>query len=328
MYNTLLFSLASDNLWLNAVLIIAGIAVVIWGADRMTEGATRIAERLKVPQVVIGLTIVAFGTSMPEFCVSLVSALKNTADLAIGNVIGSNIFNTLLIVGASALVAPITILKKTVRRDMAFSFIASLALMLMIVLTGEISRLSAALLFAGLIIFMYTMIRDARKEKTETSAIPSEERVKEHPMLVSVGLVILGLVCLVAGSNVFVDNATAVAQSLGVSEAVIGLTIVAGGTSMPELATSVVAARKGQSGIAIGNVLGSNVMNILFILGVTGLISPMQVNGITIVDLITLILSMLVLWLFSATKLTVERWEGGILLALFTGYMAWLFMNI
>lgn len=320
-----LFSLAASSLWLNALLIIAGIAVVLWGADRMTAGAVRIAEKLGIPPIVIGLTIVALGTSMPEFCVSLVSAIKGTSDLAVGNVVGSNIFNTLLIVGAAAMVAPIGILPTTVRRDMPFSLVASVVLMVMIMLSGHISRLYAAVLFAGFLLFMFIMLRDAKgKGNSDNTQTASSQGGVGSGLL----LVLLGLACLVAGSNIFVDNATAVAQSLGVSEAVIGLTIVAGGTSMPELATSVVAARKGESEIAIGNVLGSNVMNILFILGATGLITPMQVNGITLVDLTVLAGSMLVLWLFSFTKYKVERWEGVVLTTIYAGYMAWLLLSI
>lgn len=323
--NILLLSLAPSQLWLNLVLIVVGVAVVVWGADRMTEGSVAIAERLKVPKLVIGLTIVALGTSMPEFFVSLVSALKGTSDLAVGNVVGSNIFNTLLIVGVAALVTPIAIDRITVKRDMPVATLASLFLFVIVVSTHSISRFSAAVLLAGLFAFMYLMLRDARKKKNDNTA---DEPERQRPVWLSIAYVLIGLTCLVVGGNVFVDNATAIAQSFGVSEAVIGLTIVAGGTSMPELATSVVAARKGQSEIAIGNVLGSNVINILFILGTTGMISPMQVNEITTVDLAMLIASIVLLYLFSFTKLKVERWEGGVLTAVFAVYMAWLLMNV
>ena len=305
----------------NILMIIAGVVLVLWGADRLTDGAVALAERMQIPQIVIGLTIVALGTSAPEFCVSLVSALKGTADLAVGNVVGSNIFNTMLIVGVAAMVAPMTILPSTVRKDVPVALLASVALTVMVLMDGDLSRVDAALLFVGFLAFMWVTLRGAKG----SHAIEQEQAApRGYSVLKSVGLLVLGLACLVVGSNIFVDGATSVAQTLGVSEAVIGLTIVAGGTSLPELATSVVAARKGNSGIAIGNVLGSNVLNILLILGAAGLICPMQVQGITLVDFAMMTGSVLLLWLFSYTKLTVARWEGAVLTVLFFGYMAWL----
>ena len=305
----------------NILMIIAGVVIVLWGADRLTDGAVALAERMQIPQIVIGLTIVALGTSAPEFCVSLVSALKGTADLAVGNVVGSNIFNTMLIVGVAAMVAPMTILPSTIRKDVPVALVASVALTVMVLMDGDLSRVDAALLFVGFLAFMWITLRGAKG----SHAIEQEQAApRGYSVLKSLLLLALGLACLVVGSNIFVDGAANVAQELGVSEAVIGLTIVAGGTSLPELATSVVAARKGNSGIAIGNVLGSNVMNILLILGGAGLISPMVVKGITIVDFTVMTGSMLLLWLFSYTKLTVARWEGAVLTAIFLGYMGWL----
>ena len=305
----------------NILMIVAGVVLVLWGADRLTDGAVALAERMEIPQIVIGLTIVALGTSAPEFCVSLVSALKGTADLAVGNVVGSNIFNAMLIVGVAAMVAPMTILPSTVRKDVPVALLASVALTVMVLMDGNLSRVDAALLFVGFLAFMWVTLRGAKG----SHAIEQEQAApRGYSVLKSVGLLVLGLACLVVGSNIFVDGATSVAQTLGVSEAVIGLTIVAGGTSLPELATSVVAARKGNSGIAIGNVLGSNVLNILLILGAAGLICPMQVQGITLVDFAMMTISVLLLWLFSYTKLTVARWEGAVLTAIFLGYMGWL----
>ena len=305
----------------NILMIIAGVVLVLWGADRLTDGAVALAERMQIPQIVIGLTIVALGTSAPEFCVSLVSALKGTADLAVGNVVGSNIFNTMLIVGVAAMVAPMTILPSTIKKDVPVALVASVALTVMVLMDGDLSRVDAALLFVGFLAFMWITLRGAKG----SHAIEQEQVApRGYSVLKSLLLLALGLACLVVGSNIFVDGAANVAQELGVSEAVIGLTIVAGGTSLPELATSVVAARKGNSGIAIGNVLGSNVLNILLILGAAGLICPMQVQGITLVDFAMMTGSVLLLWLFSYTKLTVARWEGAVLTVLFLGYMTWL----
>lgn len=289
---------------------------MLWGADRLTDGAVAVAEKMKMPQIVIGLTIVAMGTSMPEFCVSLISALKGTSDLAVGNIVGSNIFNTLLIVGVSALVAPMSIMKTTVRKDIPFALVAS-ALLLIMCLDGDISRIDAAILFVMFLIFMYITLRGAKAQGTDLE----EKEKKPMATWLSIVWILVGLACLIGGSNLFVDGATAVATKLGVSEAVIGLTIVAGGTSLPELATSVVSARKGNSGIAIGNVLGSNVFNILAILGLTGVISPMTLKGITMTDLSMMVISIILIWLFSFTKYKIERWEGAILTAVFVGYI-------
>lgn len=309
---------------LNILYIIIGVAVVLWGADRLTDGAVGLAAKMNIPQIVIGLTVVAMGTSMPEFFVSLVSAINGTPDLAVGNVVGSNIFNVLLIVGTAAVVAPMVISKTTVKKDIPFAVLASV-LLFVFGLDNYISRIDAAILSVVFIIFMIYTVRTGIKGAAENKqSSDSEPNKKPMPVWKAILFVLLGLACLIFGSNLFVNAATEVATELGVSQAIIGLTIVAGGTSLPELATSVVAARKGESAIAMGNVIGSNAMNILMILGVTGLICPMQVNGITMIDLGVLLLSITLLWLFSFTKYKVERWEGAVMLALFAGYMSWL----
>ena len=305
------------------VFIIVGVALVLWGADRMTDGAVAIAQRMRIPQIVIGLTIVAMGTSMPEFFVSLTSALKGTSDIAVGNVVGSNIFNTLLIVGVAAMVVPMTIMKSTVKRDMPWSVVAML-LLAVFSINHSVSRWEAAILFVLFVAFVTYTVVSARKNKISEE---TDEGAKSYSPLMAACLIVLGLTCLIVGSNLFVDAATRVAQTLGVSEAVIGLTIVAGGTSLPELATSVVAARKGQSAIAIGNVIGSNIFNVLMIVGITGLVYPMNIQGITIVDLSVFVGSIFLLWAFSYTKYKVERWEGAVLTTIFLAYMTYLIVN-
>lgn len=324
---------------LNALWIVVGVVLVLWGADRLTEGAVAVAERLRVPQIVIGLTIVALGTSMPEFCVSVVSALKGTPDLAVGNVVGSNIFNALLIVGVAALVAPMTILRSTVFKDVPCALVASVVLLMMCQNDWVITRLDGAILFVFLLVFMRLTIKGATSAQPAPQAAQGEttqgqtaqeaaadEASAKQPMKgwLAVLWMVVGLAALIGGSNLFVGGATEVARALNVSDAVIGLTIVAGGTSLPELATSVVAAKKGNSGIAIGNVLGSNVLNILFILGLTGMISPMHIEGITNVDLYMMLVSTIMIWFFSFTKYTIERWEGAVLVLTFGGYMWYL----
>lgn len=324
---------------LNALWIVVGVVLVLWGADRLTEGAVAVAERLRVPQIVIGLTIVALGTSMPELCVSVVSALKDTPDLAVGNVVGSNIFNALLIVGVAALVAPMTILRSTVFKDVPCALVASVVLLMMCQNDWVITRLDGAILFVFFLVFMRLTIKGATSAQPVAQPVQGEptqgqtaqeaaadEASAKQPMkgwLAGLWMVV-GLAALIGGSNLFVGGATEVARALNVSDAVIGLTIVAGGTSLPELATSVVAAKKGNSGIAIGNVLGSNVLNILFILGLTGMISPMHIEGITNVDLYMMLVSTIMIWFFSFTKYTIERWEGAVLVLTFGGYMWYL----
>lgn len=315
------------DMLLNIIMIVGGVALVLWGADRLTDGAVAIASRMGVPQIVIGLTIVAMGTSMPEFCVSMVSAINGTTAMAVGNVIGSNIFNSLLIVGVAAMLAPITILVSTVRKDIPFALLAS-SLLVVLCVDGDVSRFDGAVLFLLFIAFMYITLKGVGNKK-EASAETAENQVDNGGSTwKSILWIVVGLACLVGGSEVFVNGASAVAKAWGVSDAVIGLTVVAMGTSLPELATTAVSARKGDSGIAIGNVLGSNVFNILMVLGLTGVICPMGIEGITRIDLVLLVGSMVMLWLFSFTKLTIQRWEGVVLTVVFLSYIVWLIASI
>lgn len=304
--------------------LIVGIVAVLWGADRFTDGAGALARRMNVPQIVIGLTIVAFGTSMPELCISLMSALKGSAGLAVGNIVGSNIFNALAIVGCAALVAPISVRKSTVQKDIPFAVGSSVLLTCILLICGGLPRTGGALLLLGFVLFMIYTMRLARKGQSEPE---DSARDKEYSVVKCGLFILIGLACLVVGSHVFVDGATDVAVRLHVSESVIGLTIVACGTSLPELATSVVAARKGQSGIAIGNVIGSNVFNVLMILGITGLICPLPAMGVTVTDLAVFVGSILLLWLMSFTKYRIERWEGAVLVVLFLIYIVWLVLK-
>ena len=310
---------------MDIIAIIIGIALVLWGADRLTDGAVAVAQRMGIPQIVIGLTIVAFGTSMPEFCSSLVSALNHQPGMAVGNVVGSNIFNALLIVGAAAIVAPITILPSTVKKDIPFALISSVLLVMLCGFDGKIQWYDAVIMLVFFIIFMYMTLKEAKSGKIQEEE--SETRKKPMSKLMSIVWIVVGLACLIGGSTIFVNGASSLAAALGVDPAIIGLTIVAMGTSLPELATSVVSASKGNSGIAIGNVLGSNVLNILFILGVTGVIYPLDIQGITTLDLSVMVIAMILLWLFSYTKHRIERWEGVVLVLVFAAYMFVLIKN-
>ena len=317
-------------MFVTVLLALVGIAMVMLGARGLTDGASAVAHRLSVPPIVVGLTVVALGTSAPEFFISLTSVLRGTTDIAVGNVVGSNIFNTLLIVGVAAIAAPMILAKSTVMREIPVGLGAT-ALLFVLTIDREISRLDAALLFLAFLAFMVYTVRKAlhgRRASREAHVAEDTSAIRPMAWWKAFTLIILGLVGLVWGSDLFVDASVRIARYLAVSDAVIGLTIVAGGTSLPELATSVVAARRGHSEIAIGNVIGSNVFNILLILGFTGLISPLRLYEITMVDFAVLIGSALVLWIFSYTRFTIERWEGGVLTAGFLAYMSWLLFNV
>ena len=295
--------------------------MVLYGADRLTEGASALARRMNVPEIIIGLTIVAAGTSAPELFVSLVSAMKGTPDLAVGNVVGSNTMNCMLIVGCAAMVAPMTISRSTVKKDIPFSVGASLLLMLL-ALNSFLGRLDGIILLLGFAAFMAYTLRQAKTDHAD------EVQVETSPIWKNILFLLGGLLLLIVGSNVFVGHASNLALALGVSEGVVGLTVVAGGTSLPELATSVVAARKGQSAIAIGNVIGSNVFNILLILGLTATISPLEITGITTIDMAVMLISVTLVWLFSFTRFTVERWEGAVLVGGYLIYLCWLITSL
>ena len=320
-------------------MIIIGIALVLWGADRLVKGASDAARQLNVPEIVIGLTIVAAGTSAPELFVSLVSALKGTPDLAVGNVLGSNIFNTMLIVGCSAVLAPLAVNPTTVKKDIPFAVGASLLLFILCfddmqsahLWGNEISRSDGLVLLLGFLAFMFYAFSMARKSgelKPRQEYLGEEEEkmpINYRQLGISALWMLLGLACLIFGSEIFVDGATYVAHRYGVRQSVIGLTIVAGGTSLPELATSVVAALRGKASLAIGNAIGSNVFNILLVLGLTSVICPMRIMGITIIDLMMMLVSIGILWIFAYTKYFVSRREGVLMVLGFLAYMCWLF---
>lgn len=303
--------------------IILGVWCVLKGADYLTEGAAAVARRMHIPEMIIGLTIVAAGTSAPELFVSVVSALKGTSDMAVGNVVGSNIMNTMLIVGVAAMVAPMKISKNTVKKDLPFTVAASM-LLLFLAFDHFLGHVGGFMLLAGFALFMAYSIYSASRSPEHDS----NDQVAQMSKLKSAIFVLGGLLLLIVGSNVFVDHASQLAFSMGISEGVVGLTVVAGGTSLPELATTVVAARKGQSALAIGNVIGSNVFNILLILGLTATIHPLQIEGITTIDMAVMLLSVSFVWIFCFTRLKVERWEGATLLVGYLAYLIWLIVSL
>ena len=318
------------------ILAIVGIALVLFGADKLTDGSVGLARRFSIPEMVIGLTVVAFGTSLPEFVVSLMSALQGSADMSIGNIIGSNLFNTLMIVGITAAIAPIAVRKSTIYKDIPFTILASVVL---IALAADhaldsatpqdlLTRSDGIALLGFFAVFMAYTFAIANPSPQTTEALMENSSAPGMPVWKVALFIVGGLVGLVLGGELFVRGASSIARSLGVSDAVVGLTLVAGGTSLPELATSVVAARKGNGGIAIGNVIGSNLFNIFWILGFCSTITPMHVTGIRTVDFVMLLVSALLFWFFAKTQRTILRWEGVVLVAVYVGYLAWLISNV
>ncbi len=314
---------------LDILFVVVGAAMVLFGADRLTDGAVAIARRFGLPEIVIGLTIVALGTSLPEFIVSLVSAINGSGDMSIGNIVGSNIFNTMLIVGATAIVLPISVAPSTVSKDIPFMLLASVAVPALALdalisdgSTNMLDRGDGIALLGFMAVFITYTLAMAKRDKQPVEATAGTALL--IPLWRAMLYIVFGLAGLILGGEAFVDGATGIARSLGVSDAVIGLTLVAGGTSLPELATSIVAARKGQSDIAIGNVIGSNMFNAFGILGACSLFTPLAVGGVSWVDFAMLAIGTALFWLFARTQLKVLRWEGGVLVAVFLIYMSWL----
>lgn len=331
---------------MNILFLIGGLLLILLGANGLTDGASSVAKRFRIPDIVIGLTIVAFGTSTPELAVSVSSAIKGSADIAIGNVVGSNIFNALMIVGVTALVAPIAVTRNTLLKEIPLCILASLALGVVIndvALDGGfenvVSITDGLLLLCFFAIFLSYTFAIARQPATPVpaegealrteQAAGGEEEIKVMPVWKSTLFIVGGLAGLVAGGNFFVEGASGIARALGVSESVIGLTLVAGGTSLPELATSVVAALKKNPEIAIGNVVGSNLFNI-FVLGCSASITPLHVVGINNFDVAVLILSAVLLWLFGVFfgKRTITRIEGSILVLCYVAYTTFLVVSL
>lgn len=314
---------------LDIVFLIGGLALILLGANGLTDGAAAVAKRFHISDLVIGLTIVALGTSAPELVISTMAALGGSAEMAIGNVVGSNIFNVLAIIGVTAMAMPIKVGEGTMSKEIPLVILCSFVLAFMandVILDGGsrniISRIDGLVLLGFFLIFMRYTFAIARSGNAEEE----ETKIKEMPIWKSALFIAGGLAGLIYGGQLFVDGASGIASSLGVSESIIGLTIVAGGTSLPELATSVTAALKKNPGIAIGNVIGSNLFNILFVLGCSATISPLSMGGINNVDMAVLIGSAILFWLVGwfFKKRTITRVEGALLVICYIAYTAYL----
>lgn len=313
---------------LSFILLIIGFVLLVKGADFFVDGSSSIAKLLKIPSIVIGLTIVAFGTSAPEAAVSIIAGLEKSNDIAVGNVIGSNMFNLLVVVGVSAAISPISINDLIIKRDYPFMLVITAVLMVMaydVVLGGGsanvISRGEAFTMLFLMGIYMYSVITAALKSRKEN--IGGEEHTPSYGVGKSLLFTIGGLAGIIIGGQLVVESASAIATGFGMSETLVGLTIVAVGTSLPELVTSIVAAKKGESDIAIGNVVGSNIFNILFVLAVSAAITPMNINAQVLTDLLILMAVTLGAYAFCVTKKMVSRAEGVILTVAYAGYLTY-----
>ena len=316
------------SLWLAILLLVIGFALLIWGADFFVDGASRVAARLKIPQIVIGLTIVAFGTSAPEAAVSISAGLKGSADLAVSNVVGSNILNIGIILGVSALITPLAVQKGTRKFEMPYVMIVTVILMLLGMFDGKLGWVDGLILWAGMILFLVYLLNVAKKGKAEVQEEEQNEKKKKAPLIWLIAKILIGGVAIVFGSDFAVDGATAIATSVGWSERLIGLTIVSLGTSLPELVTSVIAAIKKNADIAIGNIVGSNIFNILFVLGTTALITPVAYTEAFIIDnIVAFVIAALLLVLVLNKNCKLKRVGGGILLASYVIYFVYLMIN-
>lgn len=312
------------------IILILGFVLLIKGADIFVDAASNIAKKFKIPSIIVGLTIVSLGTSAPELAVSLISSMEGSNGIAIGNVLGSNIFNTLMVLGITAIIMPILIKKSTMFKDYLVNIVVSLGLLILTFgrilfnKEAELSRLSGIILLIGCIIYTFYLIKTAKNSDAEEE----EEDRNDYKIGASIVKIIIGIIGIVVGGNLVVNSSSSIAYSFGLSDKLVGLTIVAMGTSLPELVTSIIAAIKGENDIAIGNVLGSNIFNILLILGVSSTINPILVSSSLIVDMIFLIFISIVLGIFMFTgkkeKLSLGKIEGLVLVLLYICYMVFI----
>lgn len=300
---------------------------LVKGADIFVDAACNLSAKLRIPAYIIGLTVVAFGTSLPEAAVSITASIQNNNAIAIGNVVGSNIFNTLVVLGASALFAPVAVKKNILKRDFPFCIgITVLMLILMVTLSEEVAltRIDGIVLLAVFVLFMVISVRAGKQ-----GAADDEDVIEENndPMWKCILFIIIGIAAVIAGGQLTVEGAVRMAEALGMSESVIGLTVVAIGTSLPELVTSIVAARKKQNDIAVGNVIGSNIFNILFILGVSSTISTITTDSYAIADMCVLIGVSLFTYILSLIKKEIRRPAGIVMILIYAAYTAFLLVR-
>ncbi len=304
------------------LLLIVGFVMLMKGADWFVDGASKIADKFGIPQLVIGLTIVAMGTSMPEAAVSISAAVKGSAEITIGNVLGSNILNILVILGLTAVIRTVSVQKSSIKYEMPFMILVSVLLSVLGLLDGTVDRLEGGILWVFMIVYLLYLLKMAKSGQPAGEEVP--ELTEKDTLLRLLVLVVVGMGLIVWGSDITVDAATSLARIFGMSERFIGLTIVALGTSLPELVTSVTAAIKGKSDIAVGNIVGSNIFNILFVVGTTALITPVAYNAGFMFDSIVTVLSAVLLLLCVIPKKRLNRPAGIIMLAAYAAYFVYL----
>ena len=318
------------DIFINIVLLIVGMVLLVKGADFFVDGASDIAKKLGIPSLIIGLTLVSIGTSLPEASVSINAAITNSSDLSFGNVVGSNIFNSLFIIGICSIILPTVVSKDIMKFDIPILFIvmAVLALFSYAITPFKIDRWEAAILFIMFVCYITLAIYRALKQRKENLNLEVEtdnlnEPKKERKTWLSIIFTILGLAGVVGGGILTVDAAKKLALEFGMSELLVGLTIVAVGTSLPELVTSLVASKKGENDIAVGNVIGSNIFNIIFILGFSGMINPLGLNNNSYVDVIFMVLAIILIFIFALRKGKVNRIEGASLMIIYILYLTY-----
>jgi len=316
-----------EDMALEIIIIIVCFAAVLWGADRFTDGACGLARRLKVSELVIGLTVVSLGTSLPEFIVSFMSVFRGSGDMSVGNVMGSNIFNILVIIGSAAIMRDINVDTSLLRRDIPICLLASILLCVFAYSGDWIARWEGILLVIFFCGYLYLAYRVAVKDRKAARTSGGETKSDEMSVLKILTLIVVGIAALVIGGRVLVDTAAVLAGEIGISKSVIGMTILAGGTSLPELATSIMAARKGSFGLALGNVIGSNVFNIAFVIGLCSSVVPMAVTEILPIDWGILVGSVVLVWLVGFTSRKFCLWEGILLVLCYLSYLAWLLIR-
>lgn len=307
------------------VWLLIGFVLLIKGADFFVEGSSSVARLLRIPSVIIGLTIVAFGTSAPELAVSISASLSGSNDIAVSNVIGSNIFNLLMVLGVCGVIMPMPIDKKILHGDFQFSILTTVVMLLLFVFDHNLGRMDGIILLLLFAFFLYKMVSNtlASRKVGGTSEMEGETLGPVKSAVFILG----GLSAIVYGGNLVVTNASAIATSFGLSQTLVGLTVVAVGTSLPELVTSVVASKKGENGLALGNVIGSNLFNILFVLAASSTISPMQVAGLSIFDAIFLIVVSILIWGLGRSKYRVDRGEGLAMILIYVAYTAYIIIR-
>ena len=314
------------NTFMEIGILIVGFILLIKGADFFVAGSSSVAKRLKVPSMIIGLTIVAMGTSLPECAVSVTASMSNNNALAVSNVVGSNLFNLMVVCGVCTLFVPLAVSTDTLKKEFPFSIICA-ALLLVFGLDGMLGRVDSAIFIVLFVAYLGWMIYSALQARNKAFSEDNDEEIKLLPVWQCIVYIVGGAAAIKFGGDFVVEGATAIATMLGLSQNLIGLTIVALGTSLPELVTSIVAARKNEIDMALGNVIGSNIFNILLVLGIAGVISPIAIIAENIIDTFILIAVSTLVWVFAWKKKELVKWQGIVMLAIYTAYLVYICMR-